>query len=73
MKIRMLTPNGVELIEAETLTFHEHEMILDHWEAVFETLHERGTISDAELEKKRAMNKRARDKLYAGEIPTKGD
>ena len=71
MKIKVCSTEGVIDVGADTMTFHEHELVIDHWEAVFRDVHQRGLKDDAWLAERLAVVKSGRDRLYAGEIPCK--
>lgn len=74
--IRVLTTEGVKQLPAAEATFHEHELAIDHWEAVFRHVARPGGPKDDGtgewLEERLAMLQRARDRLYSGDVPYKG-
>lgn len=72
-KVRVLTAEGVIFVEAATLTWEEHEALIDHWRAVFLFAVEAGAKDEDWLADRLAVLDRARLRLYSGEVPYLGE
>lgn len=70
--VKVISTEGVKDVPDEELTYQEHEMVIDHWEASWRMLHARGTRSDEQFEEDMAKVRRAREKLFSGAVPFKG-
>jgi hypothetical protein len=73
MNVRVLTEDGVMMVDAATLTWEEHEALIDHWEQVFRFAVEQGVKDEDWLEERLGTIERARLRLYLGEVPFLGE
>lgn len=70
--VKVVSTEGVKVVPDEELSYHEHEVVIDHWEAIWTWMYESGRFDGVKYFSAMAKIKKAREALLSGRVNFKG-